>query len=382
MEYVVGLLFFLIAHPYVFYPASLVLLNCRQQHGQVQQAAEENCLPTISLLIAAYNEEKVIADKLVNAMKLDYPADKLEIVVGSDGSTDRTNEIVQAFASAQPQIKLLAYLHREGKVNVLNKAVQQCAGEIVVFSDANAFYNTSALKHMAGHFANPRIGCVAGEKKMKIAGDQDWIGENEGLYWKLESFIKRQESRLKTVIGADGAMYAIKKSLFTPLPRDTSVDDFLISMLIVLQGYRIAYEPRAFSYEAAGRSLAEELKRKVRIAAGNYYNLRYLPGPWGWNLLSYLFISHKLLRWASPFIFIVLTLCLFGQVYNPACAWLLVLILASYGIAVLGYCFEQKLLKYRVVSLITHFYLAVYAQFSGWLKYCKGTQKAIWETIR
>ena len=382
MEYVVGLLFFLIAHPYVFYPASLVLLNCRQQHGQVQQAAEENCLPTISLLIAAYNEEKVIADKLVNAMKLDYPADKLEIVVGSDGSTDRTNEIVQAFASAQPQIKLLAYLHREGKVNVLNKAVQQCAGEIVVFSDANAFYNASALKHMAGHFANPEIGCVAGEKKMKIADDQDWIGENEGLYWKLESFIKRQESRLKTVIGADGAMYAIKKSLFTTLPRDTSVDDFLISMLIVLQGYRIVYEPRAFSCEAAGRSLAEELKRKVRIAAGNYYNLRYLQGLWGWNLLSYLFISHKLLRWASPFIFIALTLCLFVQAFNPVYAWLLALLLASYGIAALGYCCEQKLLKYRVVSLITHFYLAVYAQFSGWIKYCKGTQKAIWETIR
>ena len=382
MEYVVGLLFFLIAHPYVFYPASLVLLNCRQQHGQVQQAAEENCLPTISLLIAAYNEEKVIADKLVNAMKLDYPADKLEIVVGSDGSTDRTNEIVQAFASAKFKIKLLAYLHREGKVNVLNKSVQQCAGEIVVFSDANAFYNAGALKHMAGHFANPEIGCVAGEKKMKIAGDQDWIGENEGLYWKLESFIKRQESRLKTVIGADGAMYAIKKSLFTTLPRDTSVDDFLISMLIVLQGYRIAYEPRAFSCEAAGRSLAEELKRKVRIAAGNYYNLRYLQGLWGWNLLSYLFISHKLLRWASPFIFIALTLCLFVQAFNPVYAWLLALLLASYGIAALGYCCEQQLLKYRVISLITHFYLAVYAQFCGWIKYCKGTQKAIWDTIR
>ena len=382
MEYIVILLFFLVAHPYIFYPASLVLMNHGLQQKKAHDVEDKNFFPGVSLLIAAYNEEKVIADKLVNAMNLDYPADKIEIVVGSDGSTDRTNEIVQAFAAVHPNVKLARYSQREGKVNVLNKAVRSCAGDIIVFSDANALYNKSAIKNIVRHFSQKKIGCVAGEKRMKTNGALDIIGKNEGMYWKLEAFIKQRESTVKTVIGADGALYAIRKELFQPLPTETSVDDFLLSMLIVLQGYRIVYEPESYSYEDAALSLDEELKRKVRIAAGNYYNLQFLRGLFGFNLLTYMFVSHKLLRWVSPFLLGLLTLLLMMNIFTHYYAIMLFLLLGSYLIAILGYCFEKKLLKYKMISLLTHFYLTVFAQFKGWMKYCRGTQKAVWDTVR
>lgn len=382
MEFLIFVLIALIIHPYTIYPLSLVILNKCSRHKKMSYMEETKPYPRLSLLVAAYNEEKVITEKLANSISLDYPKEKLEIIVGSDGSTDRTNLIVQSYATTYSNVRLLAYNQREGKVNVINKSIPLCSGEIVVLSDANALYNKKALKNIVRHFSLKHVGCVAGEKRIRSFNAQDTIGKNEGLYWRLEAFIKKQESRAKTVIGADGALYAIKRNLFKQLPKDTSVDDFLLSMFIVMQGYSIVYEPDAYSYEDAGNSLNDEFKRKVRIAAGNFYNFRFLREIINFSLLSYMFISHKLLRWLSPYIFGLLTLCLMINAINPYYFLLFILLLSSYIIAILGSLFEKILLENKLISLITHFYLTVFAQLIGFIKYHKGVQKAVWDTIR
>ena len=210
------------------------------------------------------------------------------------------------------------------------------------------------------------------------------ISKNEGLYWKLESKIKQWESQVKTVIGADGACYAIRRSLFINLPSNTAVDDFLLSMKIVEQGYRIAYEPKAFSIEEAGSSMQQEWSRKTRIAAGNYFNIQFLTKFFQPSLVSFMFFSHKFLRWISPFLFILLTGTLCVLSYNSLIARLMyVLLLISYLVAFLEYKqYQLGILQYKFFHIITYFYVTVAAQFVGFLKEIKGTQMAIWDTIR
>jgi len=382
MEYLIIILILLIIHPYIIYPLILTLLN--KGIGRTNKLSEYNQhdYPKVSVLIAAYNEEKVISDKIINTLNLDYPTEKLQIVVGSDGSQDNTNDIVASFAKKYPQIILLDFKDRAGKANIINKSIIYCEGEIIVLSDANAMYNKLAIKNIVKNFSDSNVGCVAGEKRMSITDGQDSIGQNEGLYWKLESYIKAQESILFTVIGADGALYAIRRELFRPLPENTSVDDFLLSMLIVSQGYKIKYEPNAYSYEFSGETLSVEYRRKVRIAAGNFNNLKHLKKFMGFKLVSFMFISHKLLRWVSPFIFIFLS-CLLLIRESPVNKFGFIILSLSYLLAMLGYIYQNTLFgKMKVVSIVTHFYLTVLAQLQGLIKFLTGIQKATWDTAR
>ena len=289
------LIIILIVYPYLIYPLILWILSKRRtkQQKNIKDIGSEKY--SVTLLIAAYNEETVIKEKLDNALKLDLMGNNFEIVVGSDGSTDKTNEIVKAYSQKYPLIKLINYTDRAGKVNVINKSIAYCSGEIVILSDANAMYNEAAVINILKHFSDSHVGCVAGEKRIKTTDNM--VSSNEGLYWKLESFIKKLEDKVSTVIGADGACYAIRRNLFMPLPQDTSVDDFLLSMKIVEQGYKIAYEKDAYSFEETGQTLQQELKRKIRIGAGNFYNLRFLKSFFHMSLESFMFLSHKFLRW-------------------------------------------------------------------------------------
>jgi biofilm PGA synthesis N-glycosyltransferase PgaC len=378
MWLLVAICIFFIIYPYGIYPLILKLLP--KYKGESQGHSQDKYL--VTLFIAAYNEEKVIKEKLENSLKLRTDGHPLEIVVGSDGSTDATNAIVQAYAQKYPNIKLLNFCDRAGKVNVINRGLPQCKGEIVLLSDANAIYNEECLIHILPHFADRTVGCVAGEKR--IQGKASMIAGNEGLYWKLEAKIKKMEAEVWTVIGADGACYAIRKELFQKLPQDTSVDDFLLSMKIVENGYRIVYEPGAYSLEEPGDTVQQELRRKTRIAAGNFYNLAFLGNFLRLDLASFMFISHKLLRWLSPFIFMVLTIVLMIQSMWTSWSFiLLILLIISYGVAVLKYLnLGTTITDNRIGKICTYFYLTVWAQFLGFIKFMTGSQKAIWNTIR
>lgn len=377
MWWIIGIIIVLILYPYIFYP--LILLILPKKHLATKCLGENN---KVSLYIAAYNEEAVIEEKLKNSLALDVDNATLEIVVGSDGSTDNTNAIVNRYAEKYDNIRLLNFKDRAGKVNVLNRGILLCQGDIILLSDANAMYNKECLRNILPHFNNEHVGCVAGEKR--IVDSNGSISNNEGIYWKLESKIKSLEDKVATVIGADGACYAIRKSLFQQLPKDTSVDDFLLSMKIVEQGYKIAYEPNAYSYEETGADVQQEMKRKIRIAAGNFYNLQYLKRFLKCDLISFMYIGHKLLRWISPFLYFLLTLALSYMATKSIVALTMLIALGiSYLIPYLKY---KNMCKWitdnKIGSICSYFYLTVWAQWLGYKKYRSGTQKAIWETIR
>lgn len=379
MWFIIAFLIILILFPYVFYPLILTLLPKRYKNSTNDETPKGI---TVSLYIAAYNEEKVIAEKIENSLALDATNCKFEIVIGSDGSTDRTNDIVKEYASKYSSVRLLNFAERAGKVNVLNRGVPQCHGDIVVLSDANAIYNLDVLQRILPHFQDESVGCVAGEKR--IADGNGSIGNNEGLYWKIEAKIKSLEAMVETVIGADGACYAIRKKLFVQLPMDTAVDDFILSMKTVEQGYRIVYEPMAYSYEDTGSNVSQELERKVRIAAGNFRNLKELRSFLKTNLVSFMYISHKVLRWMSPLFFALLTIMLIVKSINSYVAFVfLIFLFLFYFIA---YC--KFINKYSVITesrfgnIISYFFITIWAQWLGYKKYKMGSQRAVWDPIR
>ncbi len=369
--------------PYTIYPGLLLLWKCFFTKEMIPKERVEDYQPQVTLLIAAYNEEKVIADKIQNSLALNYPASFLEIIIASDGSTDKTNEIVNRFTMEHKNVKLLAFEIREGKANVLNKAIAYCSGEIIFFSDANAIYNHDAIINGIRHFINPRVGCVAGEKRI-VQSYGDDIDFKEGFYWKLESLIKSAESKIKTVIGADGALYAIRRKLYEKLPSDTAVDDFLESMLIVKKGYKIIYEPESYSMESSGGSYKREFNRKVRIAAGNYKNLRYLGYFFKPNVISFMFISHKFLRWISPVILLTLTFFFVRLSFSFVIyQFILLLLVMTYLVGFIGILFaDVPFFQKKSFSFIAYFYLTVWAQLIGFIRFLKGNQKAAWEKMR
>ena len=377
MWFVIIALIFFIIYPYVLYP--LILYVIKKEDTPAEET--EGSL-SVSLYIAAYNEEGIIGEKLDNSLRLKTGNIPFEIVVGSDGSTDKTNEIVANYAYNHKNIRLLSFKERAGKVNVLNRGIPLCKGKIILLSDANAMYNEECLVNLLRNFRNKKVGCVAGEKHIVKNGTM--IGDNEGLYWKLESLIKELEAKVETVIGADGACYAIRKELFVLLPSDTSVDDFLLSMKIVEQGYQIAYEPNAFSIEEAGSTMKEELKRKVRIAAGNFYNLKLLTSFMRLDKKSWMFVSHKFLRWISPVLFILLTIVLAVEAFFSVIAGIIFVLLAiSYLISYLKFQnIDNIITNNRISNIFSYLYLTVWAQLLGFIKYKRKEQGAVWDTLR
>ncbi len=295
----------LILYTYLGYPIFLLVATA----GKTSRPAVASLRPTVSLLIPVFNEEGVIVRKLENALALDYPGEKLEIVVASDGSTDRTAELVRPFLSRS--VRLAAYPDHRGKMGVINRAVEELSGEIIVFTDASVFFPPEALKLLLEGFADPAAGAVSGALVLKeetVAGGElkvDW-------YWRLEKFIRERESRLYSAVGATGAIYALRRELFSPLPEDTILDDMLLPLAPVRQGWRIRFESRARAYEEGYTDLRAEFRRKVRTLAGNYQV--FARAPWMFrSKIAFEVVSHKLFRLLVPFALLgLLTSSLFG----------------------------------------------------------------------
>lgn len=283
-----------ILYGYVAYPLLLAVLALVYR----QRYKKEACYPTVTLLVAAYNEEEVIEEKISNSLALDYPPERLTIVVASDGSDDQTNKIVRSFS---PQgVVLKEFRPRRGKIAVLNRILPLLHTDIVIFSDANTMYHPSAVKMLVRNFADPSVGVVSGD--VILLNNHVSFGEAETLYYKYERFIQEKESETGSIIGADGAMYAIRRELYVPPADNTILDDFVISMNVAKQGKRIVYEPDARGYEHSAPNLKEEFLRKVRIAAGAVQSLRQRAGvpEFRQGMLLFKYCSHKVLRWGMP----------------------------------------------------------------------------------
>ncbi|NOY78573.1 MAG: glycosyltransferase family 2 protein, partial [Calditrichaeota bacterium] len=294
--------------------------------------------PRVSLFIPAFNEEKIIRQKIENSLELDYPADRLEIVVASDGSFDLTNEMIQSYSDSE--IYFYKYTTREGKTSLINKTIPKLTGEIVVMSDASAMLDKSALKELVKNFTDPRVGAASGVYKFE-KWDASVRGKGEWLYWKYETHIKKMESRIYSVIGAHGALLAFRKELFEPLPPEAINDDFIIPMRVLEKGKRVVYDPKAVASEETYSDSFGDFNRRSRIFVGNLQQiliLKKLLNPFrGWP--SFEFWSHKVLRTLSPLFIVALffvNLPLTGGFYRLT----LLAQVSLYGLSFVGVIFQ------------------------------------------
>jgi biofilm PGA synthesis N-glycosyltransferase PgaC len=292
---IAGVVLFL--YPFTIYPAILFVLSRGRRPEPAGPAIEP---PSVALVVCALNERKIIRQKVENSLALVYPREKLRLVFISDGSTDDTADIIREYGPAG--VQLIEQRVRRGKIANLNDAVAARQEDIVVLSDANVIYHQDALLHLVDRFRDPSVGCVSG--KVILTGTTQALGEPTETYYSLEWFLQEESSAIYSMVGTDGAMYALRRELFRPCPNDTIIEDFVIAMEIVRLGRRVVFEPRALGWEQGPASLGEEFRRKVRIAAGSAQAL-FRGSAWPWHApwrYWLIFISHKLLRWLSPVI--------------------------------------------------------------------------------
>ena len=344
---------------YIGFPLLLWLLQTLARRAPRKQPIE----PSVSLLVAAYNEAAVIAEKIRNSLALDYPAEKLEIVIASDGSEDATAEIVRSFeAKSGGRVRLLNYPQNRGKMAVLNDAIPELRGDIVAFSDATSMLAADSLRILVQSFNDPRVGAASGIYRL-LKRDQAQLGAQEDIYWKYETFLKVQEARLGAFTGAHGSLFAIRGALY-PFPSENTInDDFTIPMRILERGHRVAYEPAAVAFEEAHEM--EGFSRRVRITAGNIEQLREIksllwpPRPF----VLFCLLSHKTARLLVPvFMLIALATNIVLRDQFPY-NWLLVGQTLFYGLAVLGGTVD---LKPKVLRL-PYYFCMVNAPLFAWI---------------
>lgn len=339
--------------------------------------------PGVTVIIAAYNEEGFIKEKIENTLSLDYPADKLSILVVTDGSTDNTPEIAKKYT----RVRVLHSQKRDGKIAAIHRAMDFVKMPIVVFSDANTFLNTEAIKKIVVHYQDKKTGGVAGEKKIYATNHKLSPGMGEGLYWKYESVLKKMDASLYTVVGAAGELFSIRAELYEYPGDDILLDDFIISLRICQKGYRIAYESGAFALENPSSSLQEEQKRKIRISAGGFQSivrLKSLLNIFKYPLLSFQYISHRVLRWAvCPFllpIVFLLNIYLVCTTQNELIyLYLLIGQLFFYGSAFAGWLFFLKNIKIKFLYIPYYFVFINISLYLGFFRYLKGRQTVLWD---
>jgi len=369
-----------IIYVYFGYPLLLLLVSKIKRRSINQR----EIFPTVTVLIAAYNEEKVIRERIRNCLSCDYPMEKLEVVVGSDGSDDKTNEIVRQFS--EQNVKLDYSPERKGKLGVFNRAIPKARGEIVIFSDANSEFDQGAIRKLVRNFSNGDVGCVSGTKCIKVQ-DELTAGQGESLYWKYESFIKRKESNIHSAMGADGSIYAIRKKLYSFPEEDIGYsDDFIISMQTISQGYRLIYDPEAIVYEDASDSLRAEFKRKIRTLSGGihgYVKLKHLLNPFRspiwWQLTS-----HRILRFLVPYFMttaLISNIVLYLYSNSKLYAFTLSTQCLFYLLAITGAFLGNRGIKVKIFYFPFYFSLVNFTPVSALLRFLRGKTETKWGKI-
>lgn len=337
--------------------------------------------PPVTLVIPCFNEADIMPEKIENCNQLDYPKDKLQLVFITDGSTDNSLEVLGRY----PYIKVLHENRRAGKTAAENRSMKYVETPVVIFSDANTMLNTAAVKNIVRHFADEKVGCVSGEKRILTDASDTASAAGEGIYWKYESLLKKWDSELYSAVGAAGELVAFRTSLYNDLPEDTLLDDFMQSMQIAAAGYKIVYEPEAYAAETASTSVGEELKRKVRICAGGWQSISRLSGKLQVTkqpLLFFQYLSHRVLRWTvTPFLMLGMLiingfLALNGTIFYQG---LLAAQILFYAAALVGYVLENRKVRFKPVFIPYYFCIMNYAVLAGLKRFLSGQQKATWD---
>jgi cellulose synthase/poly-beta-1,6-N-acetylglucosamine synthase-like glycosyltransferase len=372
---------FLVVFSYALYPLILQILAAGKKPNSM--VYEEKDLPPVSVIIAAFNEESVIAEKLLSVLASKYPPEKLEILVGSDASTDRTIPIVREFAQKHNFIRYFDFTERRGKPSVVNDLASHAKGEILVLTDANVMFSPGTLFHLVKHFKNPAIGLVDSQM-VNMGMKKEGISYQEKAYISREVQIKQMESLIwGTMMGPFGGCYAIRHEDYSPVPPHSLVDDFYINMKVLENGKRAVNELQAIVYEDVSDNLRAEFRRKIRIATGNFQNLRrfgHLLWP-PWSGTGFAFLSHKVIRWFGP-VFLILALVAniplaFQQ--NIYVITMLGQLLLMFGVPLIDLLLKKINIYIPLFRLILHFYSMNLALFIGFFRYLKGVKSGIWK---
>lgn len=342
--------------------------------------------PEVCLFVTAYNESDYVDCKVANSFALDYPKEKIQYLWITDGSDDGTPEMLKKY----PALEVHHQPERRGKIHAMNRGMQFVKAPVVIFSDSNTMLSPQTIRVMAGKFASPHVGCVAGEKRIVENETENASAAGESLYWKIESKVKRLEAEFNSTVGGVGELFAIRTQLFQPVENDTILDDFIISLRIALQGYKIEYAPEAYAEETASLNVQEELKRKTRIAAGGMQAILRLPqllNPFKCGALSWQYFSHKVLRWTAAPVFLFLLLPANIIIVAAGNLWfqpsvygiVLWLQLFCYALALAGLVMENRKIRLKFFFAPYYFVAINYASLRGMIRYLRGKQKVTWE---
>ncbi len=356
------------------------LVKVRDFISPERQIINPSFTPSVSFIVPCYNEISLLREKVKNCLQLDYPKNKLQLIFITDGSTDGSNIMLEEFEG----IEVLHSPVRKGKTAAENRSVAYATGEIVIFSDANTMLPAQAVKSLVRHYINPAVGGVSGEKRISQTDAENAAGAGEGFYWKYESLLKRFDARLLTVVGAAGELFSFRRHLFKPLEEDTILDDFVLSLRITQAGYRVLYDPAAAAVETASANSKEELKRKIRICAGGWQAMSRLKSLFNFfnhPVLTFQYVSHRVLRWtvAPLFLLLALPLNIMLAFSSDFYAIILLMHITFYILGGIGLLYEKKEIRFKLFFIPYYFLLMNYAAFAGFQRYMKGNQSAVWE---
>ncbi len=366
---------FIIIYTYALYPLILtIMISVKHQPGIPTGERNEEFQPSVSMVISAYNEENDIKNKIENFLQLDYSPEKIELLIGSDGSTDKTASITRSLLNER--VKLFEYKEWRGKVNVLNDIVPGATGEIVIFSDADTIYGKKAIEMLVRHFRDQSVGGVCGKLLL-----EERVGSitEEGLYWKYENYIKEKESKLDTIVSINGQIFAIRKSLFEALPPDTITEDQALGMRIIGKGYRILFDPEAVASEAIG-SLKDEFERRARISAGNFQSVfssvKVLSPTSGFA--SFALWSHKIFRWLAPFLLIAIFLINLSLLEIDFFRFFFYAQIIFYSLPSCDHILNKIGMQSKMLHAIYYFNIMNLAILVGFARFITGRQRVTW----
>jgi poly-beta-1,6-N-acetyl-D-glucosamine synthase len=374
----------IVFYTYVGYGVVIYFLSKLKRRPRVFSDQTDNHLPEITVLIAAYNEEHYIEEKILNTLQLDYPKNKMSIFIVTDGSTDSTPELVKKFHA----VKLFHERQRRGKIHAVNRVMKEVQTPIVIFSDANTILNKQALKNIVRHYQDKTVGGVAGEKRIFKKAEDNASGAGEGIYWKYESFLKKKDAEVYSIVGAAGELFSVRTKLYQEPAENIIIEDFFLSMKIAASGYRFMYEPDAYAMETASANVDEEWKRKVRICAGGFQaisKLKYILNPFKFGILSFQYISHRVLRWTLAPLF--LPLIFIANIWLALqSSWIYTIILAAqvlfYSLAAIGYALRDREISIKGFFVPYYFSVMNLAVYAGFMRFCKGQQSVVWEKAK
>ncbi len=374
----------IIFYTYIGYGIVLYIwLKLKKIFSSTKNEQTEDYEPEVTLLVTAFNEKDMVHQKVQNSNELDYPTEKLHQIWVTDGSDDGTPEMLRDYNS----IKVLHQPERKGKIAAMNRAIEYVKTPIVIFTDANTLVSKQAIKKIVAQFINPTTGCVSGEKRVAMEKKDAAAGSGEGFYWKYESTLKKWDSELNTAVGAAGELFAIRTELFHEVEPDTILDDFIISLRLAMKGYKIKYDPEAYAVETASANVKEELKRKIRIAAGGIQSiirLHPLLNIFRYKLLSFQYISHRVLRWTITPLMLPVLLITNILLINSTEFFSAVLIaqLTFYSLVFIGWLLENLKVKVKSIYIPYYFFIMNYAVYMGFLRFLGKKQSVNWERAK